>query len=286
MPDALLAVLLPAFAAGVVAVLATVAVERLGGTRGGILSSIPTTIVPAALGIWGDGRDVEGFQRAMHFVPVGILLNAGYLLLWRVVPARLGMIVHRHLLAWTVAVTLGAWLAAALAVASLEHLADPSPGEARIAGLVAALAGLALAVAANRVRHPAPQGARRVGLPVLCARGAAAAVAIGCALLLARAGLPVASGIASVFPAIFTTVMVATWIAQGPRVPTGAVGPMMLGTLSVTAYALLAAWLFPVMPAGWAAAACWVAATGCVSVPAYAWLSARATSGSTPATPR
>jgi hypothetical protein len=285
-PDALLAVLLPAFAAGVVAVLATVAVERLGGARGGVLSSIPTTIVPAALGIWGDGTDPEGFRRAMHFVPVGILLNAGYLLLWRVVPGRLGMIVHRHLLAWTVIVALGAWLAAATSVAALERMAAPSAGQARVAGFAAALAGLALAIAANRVRHPAPAGSRRVGVPVLLARGAAAAAAIGCALLLARAGLPVASGIASVFPAIFTTVMVATWIAQGPRVPTGAVGPMMLGTLSVTAYALLAAWLFPLIPAGWAAAACWVAATGCVSVPAYAWLSARATSGSTPATPR
>lgn len=286
MPDALLAVLLPAFAAGVVAVLATVAVERLGGARGGVLSSIPTTIVPAALGIWGDGTDPEGFRRAMHFVPVGILLNAGYLLLWRIVPGRLGMIVHRHLLAWTVAVALGAWLAAATAVAALERVAEPSPGQALVTGFAAALAGLALAVAANRVRHPAPAGSRRVGVPVLCARGAAAALAIGCALLLARARLPVASGIASVFPAIFTTVMVATWLAQGPRVPTGAVGPMMLGTLSVSAYAMLAAWLFPRMPVGWAAATCWVAATSCVSVPAYAWLSARATSGSTPATPR
>ena len=286
MLDPVATVILPALAAGAVAVLATVAVERLGGTRGGVISSIPTTIVPAAVGIWGDGADPEGFRRAMWFVPVGIVLNAGYLLLWRVVPARIGAITHRRLLAWTVAVSLGAWLVAAAAVAAIERAAAPSASDARIAGFIAAGIGLALALVANRVPHRAPSGARRVGPAVLVARGAAAAVAIGCAMLLARAGLPVASGIASVFPVIFTTIMVATWISQGPQVPTGAVGPMMLGTLSVTAFALLAAELFPRMAPAPAALACWVAATGCVSVPAYLWLTARATSASPPATPR
>lgn len=279
-------VILPALAAGAVAVLATVAVERLGGTRGGVISSIPTTIVPAAVGIWGDGADSEGFRRAMWFVPVGIVLNAGYLLLWRVVPARIGAVTHRWLLAWTVAVSLGAWILAAAAVAAIERVAAPSAPHARLAGLVAAGVGLALALAANRVPHRAPAGARRVGPAVLVARGAAAAMAIGCAMLLARAGLPVASGIASVFPVIFTTIMVATWISQGPQVPTGAVGPMMLGTLSVTAFALLAAELFPRMAPAPAAAACWLAATACVSVPAYLWLTARSISASRPATPR
>jgi hypothetical protein len=44
----ILDVVLPALGAGAVAVLATVAVERLGGVAGGIFSSVPTTIVPAA----------------------------------------------------------------------------------------------------------------------------------------------------------------------------------------------------------------------------------------------
>jgi hypothetical protein len=56
------------------------------------------------------------------------------------------------------------------------------------------------------------------------------------AVSLARSGLPIASSMARVFPAIFTTIMVATWLAQGAQVPTGAVGPMMLGTLSVPGF--------------------------------------------------
>jgi hypothetical protein len=102
---------------------------------------------------------------------------------------------------------------------------------------------------------------------------------IGFALMLKRAGLPVASGIASVFPVIFTTIMVATWLSQGAHVPTGAVGPMALGTLSVSTYALLAAVLFPLLPVAAAAAVCWVAAVALASVPAYGYLRWRRRAG-------
>ena len=38
------------FFAGVVAILATVAIERLGGRMGGLLASVPTTIILHPLG--------------------------------------------------------------------------------------------------------------------------------------------------------------------------------------------------------------------------------------------
>jgi hypothetical protein len=211
----------------------------------------------------------------MAFVPVGIVLNAGYLLLWRVVPARVGMLTHRNLLAWTVAISLGAWFAAAFLVSVVHEWLAPSVETALWIGGAAAAAGLGLAIAANRVPHPAPAGRRRVAPLVLAARGVAAGIAIGVAVSLARSGLPIASSMAAVFPAIFTTIMVATWLAQGAQVPTGAVGPMMLGTLSVSAYALLAAWAFPAMHVAAAAALCWVVATVAVSVPGFLWLRRR-----------
>jgi len=266
---------IPALFAGIVAVLSTVAVERLGGTVGGVVSSIPTTIVPAAIGIWASGDDIDGFRRAMAFVPVGILLNAGYLLLWRVVPAAVGRRSRSHLLAWTVTLSLGAWMAAAAAIMTVHDFVQPSVSQSLVAGGIALTAGIALGIAANRRPHPAPKGAHRVGPGVLLARGVAAALVIGFALILRRSGLPVASGIASVFPVIFTTIMVATWLAQGAHVPTGAVGPLMLGTLSVSAYALLAAALFPLMPVALAATVCWLGAVLVASVPAYAYLRRR-----------
>ena len=278
--DSALAVLsdvgIPALFAGAVAILATVVVERLGGSLGGILSSIPTTIVPAAIGIYGRDPDPDNFRRAMAFVPVGILLNAGYLVLWRVIPARVGRRTRRHLLGWTVALALGAWMLAAAGIMLLHDLFRPTVGQALVVGAIAFSSGIALGIAANRVPHPAPRGHRRVGPLVLAVRGVAASVVIGVALVLARMGLPVASGIASVFPVIFTTIMVATWLAQGAHVPTGAVGPMALGTLSVSAYALLATLLFPRMPLALAAAVCWIGAVALVSLPAFAYLRSRA----------
>jgi hypothetical protein len=265
-------VAVPALLAGIVAVLATLVVERFGGATGGILSSIPTTIVPAAIGIFGREPDPDGFRRAMAFVPVGILLNAGYLVLWRVIPARIGRKAGRHLLATTVALALGAWLVAATLVMALHEGLQPTVGQSLAAGCIAFAAGIALGIAANRIPHPAPKGHHRVGAPVLAVRGVAAAIVIGIALVLARAGLPVASGLAAVFPVIFTTIMVATWLAQGAHVPTGAVGPMALGTLSVSAYALLATALFPVMPLWAAASIAWIASVGAVSVPAFLFL--------------
>ncbi len=273
---------LPSVFAGIVAVLATVAVERLGGTLGGVLSSIPTTIVPAAIGLSGGSlggsmaaADVDDFRRAMAFVPVGILLNAGYLVLWRVIPARLGPRHRTHLLAVTTLGALGAWFVAAAAIMTLHELAQPSLAHALAAGILAFLAGITLGVAANRTAHSAPKGTRRVGAGVLVLRGVAAAGVIGGAILLKRSGLPVASGIAAVFPVIFTTIMIATWLAQGAQVPTGSVGPMALGTLSVSAFALLAAWLYPIMPIAPATAIAWTLSIAFVSIPAYLFLRAR-----------
>ncbi len=268
-------VAVPALFAGVVAILATVAVERLGGLAGGVLSSIPTTIVPFAVGSYGRNPDVDEFRRAMAFVPVGILLNALYLVLWRVVPARVGRRTRSHLLAWTVAITLGAWIVIATSIVALHDAVRPTVAQSLALGITAFFAGICLGIAANRTPHPAPKGARRVGAGVLVARGLAAAIVIGLALVLARAKLPVASGIASVFPVIFTTIMVATWLAQGAHVPTGSVGPMALGTLSVSAFALLATALFPLMHVALAASLAWVLAIACVSVPAYFFLRAR-----------
>lgn len=268
-------VAIPALFAGIVAVLATVAVERLGGIAGGVLSSVPTTIVPATVGIYGRSADIDEFRRAMAFVPVGIVLNALYLVLWRVVPARVGKRTRRNLLLWTTLISLGAWLSAAIIVVVVHDAMRPTVGQSIAIGIIAFAVGIAIGVAANRTPHPAPRGTRPVGVRVLALRGIAAAVVIGLALVLARAKLPVASGIASVFPVIFTTIMVATWVAQGAHVPTGSVGPMMLGTLSVSAFVLLALALVPAMPLAPATSIAWIAAVLCVNVPAYLYLRAR-----------
>lgn len=85
---------------------------------------------------------------------------------------------------------------------------------------------------------PAPKGTRPVPWWVLLLRGLLAGIAVACAVALSAAS-GVAAGLLSTFPAIFLTTMVSLWASQHSSVSAGAVGPMMLGSSSVSAYAVL-----------------------------------------------
>ena len=89
---------------------------------------------------------------------------------------------------------------------------------------------------------------------------------------LAQVGGPFLAGLAAVFPAIFLTTMVSLWMSQGEAVQIGAVGPMMLGSGSVSFYAVFAAWALPALGALPGAAAAWLAAVCLVTAPAWWWL--------------
>ena len=78
-----------ALGAGLVAIAATVAIERFGGRRGGLLASLPSTIIPASIGFWLAGESIEVFRDALFAVPGGMFVSAGFLWCWRVLPPRL-----------------------------------------------------------------------------------------------------------------------------------------------------------------------------------------------------
>ena len=125
------------------------------------------------------------------------------------------------------------------------------------------------AVVFNRRPQPTPKGTNRVSTLVLVARGVMAATAIGIAVGFSGLGFPTLAGLASVFPAIFLTSMVALWLAQGPTVPQGAAGPMMLGGASVAVYANVAMWSLPAYGAVVGSAIAWVASVVGWSLPAF-----------------
>ena len=267
----LTAVLAPALFAGLVAIGVTIAIERWGGVVGGLVGSLPTTIVPAAAGISAQ-LPPEAFADAMYAVPVGMLIDVGFLYLWRWVPPRLPAWGTRGRLAATGGLALAAWgLLAGVAVMAM--------GAARGAGAPLILAGVGTAgtmivvgVLACLDRPPAPGGSRPVGLVTLLARGVLAAAAIGAAVAIAALGGDLAAGVASVFPAIFLTTMVSLWLSQGEAVPSGAVGPMMLGASSVAVYALIASVTLPALGLVAGSAVAWVGAAGGVTVPAWLWM--------------
>ena len=265
------AIFIPALFAGLVAILATVVIERGGGALGGIIT-LPTTIVPASIGIWGGVSGIEPFTHAMSMVPIGMLLNVAFLGSWRILPGIMGTKMKGVNLVFSVSIisTLIWSLFAGISTFLVEMISDDI-GPSTI-GLLATALAVIIGVFAVKTNLPAPSGINKVGIFTLFLRGLAAGSAIAASVWIAGLGLPFISGMVSVFPAIFLTTMVSLWISQGAEVPVGATGPMMLGSASVSIYALLCIPLFPILGPWEGSLASWALAVGLYSLPAGYWI--------------
>lgn len=276
-------ILISALAAGLVAILATVAIEKLGGRRGGVVGTLPTTIVPAAAGFWLGASTTVDFQDALYVVPAGMIVNALFLWSWRVIPPRLpgGSLGARLLV--MVAGSLSAWALLAFLLLRVTEGYRGAGMSMPLWGWGFFLAAVGFATLACLRNGPAPGGTRSVGPITLLGRGLLAASAIGLGVALATVSGPVVAGIVSIFPAIFLTAMLALWVSHGEAVPAGAVGPMMLGSTSVSAFALLAATLMPLVGPVMGAFLAWLGSVLFVTIPAWLFLesSSRSTAAST-----
>jgi hypothetical protein len=266
------AVVLPALFAGLVAIFVTAAIERWGGKIGGLLGTLPTTIVPAAAGLAATSASTSDFQAAMAMAPAGMLLNALTLYVWRVLPPRIEDASIQRRLTLTLVVSLSAWAVGAVTTVMAADLVRRSGIPLLAVGWALTVSLAALGIVACRHSPPAPAGSKNVGAVTLLARGVLAASAIGLSVWLAAAGGPLVAGVVAMFPAIFITTMVSLWLSQGEEVPVGAVGPMMLGSTSVAVYGLLAAWALPTLGTQIGSLVAWVAAASLVTVPAWRWL--------------
>ena len=207
------------------------------------------------------------FDRAMSVVPLGMLVNALFLLVWMKVPTRFGTglmtTMLLSLLVWALVGTIGLYGADLVQDNGLSELSF---------GLLLLLILVLLGIWSTWTTVHAPKGKHRVRPLVLVARGSAAALAIGCAVWLSSLSYAMISGLVSTFPAIFLTSMVALWLSQGQDVPQGAAGPMMLGGASVAVYAIVAMWLFPLYGVVIGSILTWVISVGGWTVPAYFFL--------------
>ena len=262
----LASILISALFAGIVATLVTVAIERFGGRTGGVLATIPTTIVPAALGMYSISGEAE-FAQSMSIVPLGMMVNAIFLLVWIHAPQRLGFSLVGttilSLIVWTMVGSIGLFVSTELQSTGLEALTYALMSLGMLIGF---------GIWATWTSRPAPKGSRSVRPVVLVMRGSAAALAIGIAVWFSSLSYPFISGLVSTFPAIFLTSMIALWLAQGQDVPQGAAGPMMLGGASVGVFAVLAIILFPMLGPIWGSIATWLISIIGWTIPAYFYL--------------
>ena len=242
---AISSIILSSLMAGIVAILATVFIERSGGAIGAIIT-LPTTIVPASIGIWiGVNGELVSFAAAMSMVPIGMLLNVLFLGSWRIIPSYLEHLFSERNLVFAVGIcSVLFWLfSAGISTIIVEYISN-FVGPIYV-GICAVFIAFVLGYIAVSKGGAAPPGLNRVSLFSLLSRGIAAGLAIGLSVWIAGLGLPFISGVISVFPAIFLTTMVSLWIAQGRAVPVGATGPMMFGSTSVSIYALICILFFP-----------------------------------------
>ena len=263
----LASILVSALLAGVVATAVTVAIEKWGGLVGGLLGTVPSTIVPAGIGMYLAGGE-DALVVSMAVVPLGMLLNALFLGAWLVLPRWFSNTSHPLLL--TSIGALAVWFVLGMGV---WFLLQNTVVGTLLTEQELAVVGLALlsfiAVWFNRRPQPTPKGTNAVSKTVLFARGSMAAAAIGVSVWMAGLGYPLLAGLASVFPAIFLTSMVALWLAQGPTVPQGAAGPMMLGGASVAVYANIAMWSLPAYGVVVGSVVAWVGSVLGWSIPAF-----------------
>ena len=262
----LTSILLSALFAGIVATLVTIAIEKFGGRTGGVLATIPTTIVPAALGMYSISGEAE-FAQSMSIVPLGMMVNAIFLLVWIHAPQRVGLSLVGttilSLIVWTMIGSLGLFVSSELQASGVDALTYAISG----LGLL-----MLLGIWTTWTSRPAPRGSRSVRPMVLLLRGSAAALAIGIAVWFSSLSYPFISGLVSTFPAIFLTSMIALWLAQGQDVPQGAAGPMMLGGASVGVYAVVAIVLFPMLGPVFGSIVTWLISIIAWTIPAYFYL--------------
>jgi hypothetical protein len=253
----------------------TVAIEKWGGLTGGILGTVPSTIVPAAAGMYLIGGEIALIE-SMAIIPLGMLVNGIFLTVWIILPPHLSQRANPLLI--TTLSALFIWTVSAIVMLKVAGIALENDLSSSNLGFIGLIMLIFLSVIINRRATEAPKGKHPVSPFVLVCRGLAAAIAIGVAVWLSGQGQPLVAGIAAVFPAIFLTSMVALWMAQGPTVPRGAAGPMMLGGASVAVYAIVSIWALPHYGVLFGSAISWIIAVIGWSIPAYIVLSKRNTS--------
>jgi len=258
--------------AGLAATAVTVLIERCGGLVGGVIGTTPSTILAAAMGIAAGAANASDLQIALFTVPMAMACDVLLLAAWKVVPPFLpqGSSVGAKA-AMLSLVSLVVWAIPAGGVWALTSLVLREAFQVVIAGtvtlVVTAIAGLAW----TWQLPPSPPGSNHVGWKVLVTRGLGAGLSIFAAVLVARVS-PALGGLVSAFPAIFLTTMVSVFLAQGEATTTGAVGPMILGSTSVSLFACVFAALAP-GTSHWAAlGSAYVIAIAGASVPATLWL--------------
>ncbi|KAL9646205.1 hypothetical protein ABK040_008078 [Willaertia magna] len=259
--------------ASIISILLTITIEKLGGRLGGIISSIPTAIVPTTIGFYLDAQrqyatdfnlKAHVLTQELYTVPISNFISTIFLLCWKVIPYLLDKLSEREsvkesklykywkglsetkrkvMKALTVClIALFVWFCFGCSWLILQQLVVipdivlicVSVGVTMISLL------LAITVCWNTKELKEAPKKKTKGFIILLRALLPFVFISTCVLLAHQEQFRVVAGLLAGFPTIFTTTLLTLWIGQEEAVTLNVVGPMMLGSTSVSVFTCLA----------------------------------------------
>jgi len=223
---------LPFILSAFVVIFITVIAEKYGTKVGGILGTLPTTIIVAFVFI-AINKGADFASRSVAVVPAEMGINLWFLLIFVI-------LAYRSLtIALASSFTMWAVLSGILYYTNLADI--------YISFLIFAISMVITFLILEKIIKIKSQGKVKVKytLPKILFRGVMTGIVITISVLLANIG-EVLSGIFSVFPVILTSTMVITYHEHGPDFSAGIAKSMIFGCWSVMSYAVVIHFLYPV----------------------------------------
>lgn len=224
-------IIIPFFLSAIVVILITVIAEKFGTKVGGILGTLPSTIVIAFLFIaFNEGETFA--SQAAAVVPAELGINVVFLFVF-------ALLIHRStLLAFIGTFAIWSILSASLVLFNMENI---------LISIVCYLLAVAIAFLVlekkKKIRSAAKRHIHYTATKIMF-RGILAGIVIAIAVFLSNYG-SVISGIFSVFPAILSSTMLISVREHGPDFAAGMAKSMLLGLSSVATYATVIHFLYP-----------------------------------------
>eukprot|EP01128_Nolandella_sp_AFSM9_P003529 TRINITY_DN1521_c0_g2_i1.p1 TRINITY_DN1521_c0_g2~~TRINITY_DN1521_c0_g2_i1.p1 ORF type:complete len:455 (-),score=96.83 TRINITY_DN1521_c0_g2_i1:187-1380(-) len=250
---ALLDLLLSGVVAGFACLAATASIEKFGGVVGGVIATIPSTLVVTAIAL-SIIQESTILDLTMSSVSVGLAPGFFVLLIWRVLPPLLSRsLTSKQRLVITLGLSFTTWIGLAYGlVVLLEELLIGSMSllevEMSTIGIVALLIYLTVSLIAAFVPTlpVGRKGDNVVPKKEYLFRFLTGFVASNFSLLLSYFHL-YASGVALAFPATALTALVSLWLRQGETVAMSAATPMLVGSASSGIFSLVFAYIHPIL---------------------------------------
>ena len=218
-----------------IAIIVALLIEKLGGALGSIIGTVPTTLIPTVIMIFtGVSQTVEQKTESSLALVFGIVAtDLLFMPTWKILPPRLptkwknGM----KVLVTTV-ISLILWFIGAILMIVLQSALKSAGVNMWAFAITSVLIIIIYGVIMCWSLPPTPPGKNKVKWYNHLFRGVAAFFALFVCGILSQSGLGVAAGAMGTFPAIFLTAMVSVSLSQRAEVAAGAIGPLILGSIS------------------------------------------------------